>query len=95
MSRRYRKDEEPWVADRRRASRATDHLPEKPASRQVMRHATRIADKDAWREHRKERKAWHRLERMRKIYDRRPKKKQMPPPLLNRLMEMAKDDLLT
>lgn len=67
MSQRYQKGYEPWLP------LAGHGIPEstKPASRKQMRHATRIVDKDAWREYRRERKAWHMLERMRKVYDRR------------------------
>ncbi len=63
-------------------------------SRQVMRHAARIVDKDAWREHRKERKAWHLLERKRKQHDRRRGTK-LPPAFIDKLMAAAKDDLLS
>ncbi len=54
---------EPWLKLGRPIEQAA-----KP-SRQQLRLAARTADKDKWREHRVERLAWHRLERMRRIYD--------------------------
>ena len=63
--RRYPSKHEPWL----KLGRPIEQ-PE-CASRQVVRQAARCLDKEAWRDHRKERLLMHKLDRMRKIRQRR------------------------